>query len=258
MCDLCICHKRLPEENHQKERHKRINFPESAGSVLSLGVADVFKVNKITSVSTQRIITNNYELDDGQRQNHYDIGRLVLKEGAPRIRQSSEQNESGTIEIDFDYLEHENEGDFFSVDSYTHEDGINYEQIPYYPYESQGSASPSRQDVAVSLATPLRDCIDFRPVINTEAGFPSVIASITPGVTSVEGINYRDSTNAGNGFAPRMPLPNSQFQSDIEFYVGKFDTLFLDKSGQLVPQRVNRQNSLSDLLISLPVSVCMT
>ena len=33
-----------------------------------------------------------------------------------------------------------------------------------------------------------------------------------------------------------MPLANSQFQSDIEFYVGKIDTLFLDKSGQLVLQ----------------------
>ena len=220
----------------RREVIKSIPFPESAGDILSLDVPDIFKVNYIKSVSSGRIITQNYELDDGQRQNHYDIGRLILKEGAPRVRQSGADNESGTIEISFDYLEHENDGDFFSVDSYTHEDGINYEQIPYYPYVAQGAASPSRQSLATNLATPLRDCIDFRPVVNTAAGFPSVIATITPGVTSVEGTNYRDSTNAGNGFAPRMPIANSQFRSDIEFYVGKFDTLFLDKSGQLIIQ----------------------
>ena len=45
--------------------------------------------------------------------------------------------------------------------------------------------------------------------------------------------NFRDTNNDGDGFAPRMPLANSQFQSDIEFYVGKIDTLFLDKGGQL-------------------------
>ena len=202
--------------------------------MLSLGKADIFKVNYIKSVSTGKFITNNYELDDGQRQSIYDIGRIILKEGAPRVFQSSAQNESGTIEVSFDYLEHSDAGDFFSVDSYTHEDGINYSVIPYYPYEAQGAAEPSRQNLI--LNTPLRDCIDFRPIVNTTAPYASVIAQITPGVTSYDSHNFRDSTNLGDGFAPRMPLANSQFQADIEFYVGKFDTLFLDKGGQLVLQ----------------------
>ena len=115
--------------------------------------------------------------------------------------------------------------------SYTHEDGVNYELIPYYPYSAEGSAAPNRQNLV--LDTPLRDCVDFRPVVNTLDPFESVIAQITPGVTAYESRNFKDSTNEGNGFAPRMPLANSQFQSDIEFYVGKIDTLFLDKSGKL-------------------------
>jgi hypothetical protein len=212
----------------------RIPYPESAGTVLSLGKADIFQVNYIKSVSTGNFITNNYELDDGQRQNIYDIGRIILKEGAPRITQSSDLNESGTIEVSFDYLEHSDAGDFFSVDSYTHEDGINYTVIPYYPFQSQGAAEPTRQNLI--LNTPLRDCIDFRPVVNTAMPYASVIAQITPGTTAYESHNFRDSTNLGDGFAPRMPLANSQFRSDIEFYVGKIDTLFLDKSGQLVLQ----------------------
>ena len=69
------------------------------------------------------------------------------------------------------------------------------------------------------------------PVVNTLAPYASVIAQITPGISAYESHNFRDSTNSGDGFAPRMPLANSQFQSDIEFYVGKIDTLFLDKSG---------------------------
>ena len=210
----------------------QIPFPESASPVISLGKPDIFMVNEVKSVSTGRILTNNYQLDDGQRPNMYDIGRLLLKPGLPLIRQSSADNESGTIEIDFDYLEHENDGDFFSVDSYTHEDGVNYQDIPYYNYEAQGAASPSRQDAG--LAVPLRDCIDFRPVVNVSPPDGSVIATITPGIDAQNAFNFKDSTNGGDGFAPRIPVSNSQFQSDIEFYVGKFDTLFLDRTGRLV------------------------
>ena len=189
-------------------------YPEAAQTIISLGEADIFQVNYVKNITTGKIITNNYELDDGQRQSIYDIGRLLLKDSAPRVT-------GGTLEISFDYLEHSDDGDFFSVDSYTHEDGINYELIPYYPYQSEGAAEPTRQGLV--LNTPLRDCIDFRPIVNTAEPYASVIAQATPGVSAFDSHNFRDTNNSGNGFAPRMPLANSQFQADIEFYVGKID-----------------------------------
>ena len=124
----------------RRDVKRRFQLPRKCWNCLSLGKADIFQVNYVKSVSNNKFITNNYELDDGQRQNIYDIGRLVLKEGAPCFTSPLKKTKVETIEISFDYLEHSDDGDFFSVDSYTHEDGINYDVIPYYPYQSQGAA----------------------------------------------------------------------------------------------------------------------
>ena len=63
-------------------------------------------------------ITSRFELDTGQRDNFYDIGRLKLKSG--------ESAPTGRLLINFDYFEH-GAGNFFSVDSYS---GFDYEDIP--------------------------------------------------------------------------------------------------------------------------------
>ena len=55
-------------------------------------------------------ITSRYELDTGQRDNFYDIGRIVRKQG--------ELAPTGQILVTFDFFTHGN-GDFFSVDSYS-------------------------------------------------------------------------------------------------------------------------------------------
>ena len=55
-------------------------------------------------------ITSRFDLDTGQRDNFYDIGRLKLKAG--------ESPPTGRLLINFDYFEH-GSGNFFSVDSYS-------------------------------------------------------------------------------------------------------------------------------------------
>ncbi len=85
-------------------------------------------------------VTSKYELDDGQRDNFYDHGRIKLKTGqvAP----------TGKIEVIFDYFSHSGNG-YLSVDSYTA--AIGYGDIGTF-------TSPITGD-----AFPLRDCVDFRP-----------------------------------------------------------------------------------------------
>jgi hypothetical protein len=63
-------------------------------------------------------VTDRFELDTGQRDNFYDIARLVRKTGkvAP----------TGRLLINYDYFEH-GAGNFFSVDSYS---GFGYADIP--------------------------------------------------------------------------------------------------------------------------------
>lgn len=139
--------------------------------VLSLGKADIFKLVKITmsadftvaATSTDTDITGRYTLDDGQRDNLYDLGSIILKPGSPAP--------TGRIRVEFDYFQHSNATrNYFSVDSYS---GIPYEDIPSYTSLEKG------------LVYPLRDCLDFRPRVN-DGGllFDNVTGSLTEIPTS--------------------------------------------------------------------------
>ncbi len=118
---------------------------------ISLGKADIFRVNAIymaadfaTGATTgDKNITDWYVLDNGQRDEFYDIGSLKKKPGFPKP--------TGRLLIDFDYFTHGVNGNYFSVDSYTVIAGLEYEQIPDYVSPSLGTTYS------------LRDCLDFRP-----------------------------------------------------------------------------------------------
>ena len=192
--------------------------------VLSLQVADVLRVNSITQGAPAGQegavdIASNYVFDNGQRDNYYDIARLVLIPGRPVALDN--------VFVDLDYFEHDDEGDFFSVDSYTHDEGVSYGEIPTYIQGSSGVNSPNKKGRVIEL----RDHVDFRPIVNTEE---SVIASITDDVTAGFATNFKDSRFEGNAFAPRIPVANTEFECDISYYLPRYDSLFLDKSGSLV------------------------
>lgn len=83
-------------------------------------------------------IKSRYTLDDGQRDNFYDHGRIQLTGTAP----------TGRILVIFDYFTHSGTG-YLSADSYTAATG--YDNIPTF-------TSPTTGNIVE-----LRDCIDFRP-----------------------------------------------------------------------------------------------
>ena len=90
-------------------------------------------------------ITSRFDLDDGQRDNFYDIGRIKLKDG--------EVTPTGRLLINFDCYTHST-GDYFDVDSYS---GINYEDIPSYTSQTTG------------VRYELRDSLDFRPRVDDDS-----------------------------------------------------------------------------------------
>ena len=85
-------------------------------------------------------ITARYILDNGQKDNFYDHGRIQLKSGATAA--------TGRISVVFDYFTHSGTG-YLSVDSYISSVGFDY--VPTYISPVSGSE------------VELRDCIDFRP-----------------------------------------------------------------------------------------------
>ena len=92
-----------------------------------------------------RDVTNQFTLDNGQRDNYYDIAKLV--------RKSSAIAPVGKLLVVYDNFDHGG-GDFFTVDSYS---SIDYKDIPVY--------TATRVDPEVAEPTgeyDLRDTVDFR------------------------------------------------------------------------------------------------
>src|SRR6056300_680833 len=107
-----------------------------SGGSLSLGKADIIRIVSVTDAQSTDI-TERFTLDNGQRDNFYDIGKVNLKPGF--------STPSGNITVTFDFYSH-GSGDYFTVDSYPTAD---YNTIPSFNSQ-QGTLQ-------------LRDCLDFRP-----------------------------------------------------------------------------------------------
>ena len=221
---------------------------EAEGEYVSLGLPDVLNVKSVILDPGGRNvnITKEYEFDNGQRDNIYDIAKLRLRNGktAP----------NGDLQITVDYFEHSSEGDFFSVDSYTADGGVGFEAIPYYTSETGfGGVAASRNSPTY---VNLRDCIDFRPVVNSTGSTPSVYARIADGRSALDATNFPDTTNGGDGFVSRMMVPATNFTCDVTAYLPGIDSIFLDQSGLSIIQG-GPLSTPSLLRTSQLVSVCM-
>jgi len=169
---------------------------------IGLAKADVYKINAVymsadfstaaTTGSTN--VTSRFELDTGQRDNFYDIGRIKLKKGAIAP--------IGRLLINFDFFSH-GSGDYFDVDSYS--GVIDYKDIPSYNSDTTG------------VKYDLRDCLDFRPRVDDAS-------------TVTSSIQNRQYSGSGNSTVDIVQF-NSDVTTDLEFYLPRVDKIFLDKDG---------------------------
>jgi hypothetical protein len=163
----------------------------ATASTLSLGRPDIYRVSNVRmsanafgtayKSSNSIDVTDRYTLDNGQRRTHYDLGSMVLKSGQPVP--------TGPVRVHFDYFTH-SAGDYFTVQSYS---DINYKDIPSF--------------VDSNRTYQLRDCLDFRPVINTD------------------GITY---TNPSEFLDPEVYLT-----TDYEYYLPRTDKIVIDSTGSI-------------------------
>ena len=171
---------------------------------IGLGKADIFKINNVymspafgtVATTSHTDITNRFNLDNGQRDNFYDIGRLKLKPGAIRP--------TGRLLVNFDFFSH-GSGDYFDVDSYA--GVIDYEDIPSYNSDTTGSKFQ------------LRDCLDYRPRVDDASTINS-------------GNNDRSFDGTG-GSTIDIPQFNSDITTDFEFFLNRIDKVFITRQGDL-------------------------
>jgi hypothetical protein len=169
---------------------------------IGLAKADVYKINAVymsanfstVATTSDTNITTRFTLDNGQRDNFYDIGRIKLKTGAI--------TPTGRLLINFDYFSH-GSGDYFDVDSYS--GVIDYSDIPTYTSDTSGEEFD------------LRDCLDFRPRVDDASTITSAI---------------QDRQYSGSGASTIDIVKfNSDVTTDLEFYLPRIDKIFLDKDG---------------------------
>jgi len=115
--------------------------------------SDVYRIRKVRcgigKTAPLVDITDYFDLDTGQRETHYDFGRIILKPylTLPTIANINTTNAFYYFEVEYDYFE-STTGHYFTVNSYQ---DIHYRKIPTY-------TDPIKNKF------PLRNVIDFRPV----------------------------------------------------------------------------------------------
>jgi hypothetical protein len=180
---------------------------EIQSGTIGLGKADVYNVDAVymsadfstPATSSDTNITSRFDLDTGQRDNYYDIGRLKLKPGAI--------TPTGQLLVQFDFFSH-GAGDYFDVDSYS--GVIDYEDIPSYTSDTTGETFI------------LRDVLDFRPRVDDASSIPGTIT----------GSDYeRSFDGTGNSIVDVVQF-NSDITTDFEYYLNRIDKLFLTTQGQ--------------------------
>lgn len=145
-------------KSQDNERAKTLNTitsktltPESDDSVLlkdgtNTQVYDIFNGDSsliVLDSADSADITTKYTLDDGQKDNFYDYGKLTLNTG--------ETAPAGNVIVTFKYFTHGGTGSYFTAESYV---STIYGQISDFTSKFSGKVFK------------LRNCMDFRPNIS--------------------------------------------------------------------------------------------
>jgi hypothetical protein len=128
-------------------------------------------------------VTNNYILDNGQRDSFYDHASIKLKPGCAKP--------AGDLLVLVDYYKHYGGDGYFCVASYTGSTSPEqYQEIPSYKASS-------------GVTYNLRDVIDFRPArVNAQVAF-----------------DYKYSGTAGAILGLNLPVDLTTFTGDYTYYL---------------------------------------
>jgi len=141
-------------------------------------------------------VTSRFTFDNGQRDSYYDFASITLNVGQPQI--------DGNLLVILDYYSTTGGDGYYSVMSYlspVSSSPEDYAEIPSYVSSSSGNYYQ------------LRDSLDFRPsLINAQSSFI-----------------IRTSSSGSGAAGAYIPVDLTEFSSDYEFYLGRFDKLVLSK-----------------------------
>jgi len=158
---------------------------------LDLNKVDVHSITEILdSANGLNDISGLFTFDNGQRDNHYAPGRLILK---------GNQSAPTNAYAKFDYFTHGATGDFFGVGSYTGQ--VDYSNI-------------SNHTLTNGTIVELRDVLDFRPSQDTTSTHIHTTAPYAGGTARIN----------------ELPSPADLITADITYFQGRKDSLVIKRA----------------------------
>jgi len=175
----------------------QLNFVYENDRLFEVGESFTLKtsgiVAQISSLSVgSRNISKNYVLDDGQRSEFCDFGRIVRKRNIPEPTKK--------IRIVFDYFSNnESSGTVESINSYS---SVNYSN-----------------DIPFALDRRATDFIDLRPRVNSYS-------------TSSSDSPFSFNSRSFSSSSSETVVSNKTIVVDYSYYLGRIDRLYLTKDGK--------------------------
>lgn len=198
-----------------------------------LGVPDAFRLRSVyvgdSSVNTTSVnAIDDFFIDHNQNENFYDLSYLYKRPGSSLSLDSSDY-----LLVEFDYGVSTGAG-FFNTVSYTH--------------ESDGNIVAANDSKPLSNLTTTYNTLEI-PEVNTKRGSyydlintidfrPRAANTVTPNTNPANApLNPAYALSFGNTADPsndkKFPLPQSIFKTNIEQYLGRFDSVFVDREGDI-------------------------
>lgn len=245
---LVTAKKNLARKNKSRVNNQTHTISASAISTgqesFDLDHADIIRIVSVQETGGNDV-TESFTLDNGQRDNFYENGRIIKNQSTPAVDTGKD------LVITFDYYNH-GDGDYFSVDSYPSDD-----------YATIGSFNSSKGVLQ------LRDCVDFRPrkaesgatsgsEFSTGSGF-KISRAPKPAHIFESDISYylpridklilkRDGTyEVIKGVASDSPQPPEDREDSISLYQLKLKP-YVFNTNDIIPQLVeNKRYTMKDI-----------
>ena len=151
-----------------------------------LGVPDIVEVEEIKQTNSSGVdLSNIFTLDDGQRDNYYADGRIILQDG---------QTDPGTVYVKYKHFLRGGSGDFYAPSSYN----VAYGEIPDHTLTDGTEVS-------------LRDFLDFRPDKN-DGTFTNIFGLPRSGTNITADVSY---------YLPRADKLLITQEGDIQLLMGQ-------------------------------------
>jgi len=212
-------------KNALKYRYFKINCNTNNGGTTgpwNLGWADVYNLVAVYVGSdyseNNTDYTDQFEIDDGQRDQFYDHSSLRLRDDATLTLGSGDR-----ILVVVDILQHDLTSagvGFYTVDSYPIDDTKTSNTSAIFTYEIPVYVSPRNKQ-----RFNLRNCIDFRP---SKANTVSAATTISGAPENPPTGNTFNTVSDG----VFMAAPNGTFTADLQYYVGRVDKVAVSSTGK--------------------------